>query len=450
MELEQQRQSGPGAETPPVLGILNLEMSVNCSDGELLSNLEASRKRNLPKLRLDAMVRERPLVICGSGPSLAWNFKKIPENADVMALNGAYKFLRAAGVKPNYFAMLDARPANTNFLEGVEGDDALFLFASQVHPDVFEKARGLRAGVFHLASATTQKVFPDEELYVGGGGTIGLTALGIALALGYRHVILMGYDSSFVGPHRHVQFQSQNQVEEEFSVWVKDRQYRTTKAMAAQAMDFFPFYAAIQKTCPEFVIEVAGSGLFYDFIVTNNNPSTRERELAKYHDAYKEDSYGMSKGRYGALNELLGQVSGESYLDVSTGRGEALHLAREHGFQLVRGTETVEQLLGPDVTFAILPNLPMDSGSYDVVSLIEVIEHLVPEDVVPTLYELTRVAKKTVLISAATQAHWMGGVNLHPSARPAEEWDKLFHEVWGDKVQRAGSLGFSPVWRVDL
>jgi hypothetical protein len=137
-------------------------------------------------------------------------------------------------------------------------------------------------------------------------------------------------------------------------------------------------------------------------------------------------------------------------LDVSTGRGETLEIARRCGFTVVSGTETVDALLNEHVSFGVLPDLSIPGKSYDVVSLFEVIEHLVPEDVEPALHELTRIAKKYVLISASVSECWIGGVNLHPSARPMEGWEALFSKVWGRKVRRVGNLGQSPVWRVDL
>lgn len=444
------QQIGAG-ETPP-LSILNLEMSVNTTDKQLRANLEYVKSLRLPEVGL-IKPHDKVLAIVGSGPSLKETWRQIPPDCDVMALNGAYKFLLGNGRVADFFAMLDARECNTSFVEQLK-DDTVFLLASQCHSSVFDAVmNGLTSSVpfvFHLTTPTAKAAFPEAELQVGGGGTIGLTALSLAIALGYRKVILYGYDSSFDGEATHAFNQPQNVGLNELDIWVQDRKYRTTHAMAAQTMDFFPFYEAIKKVAPEFEINLNGRGLFYDYIVTNNNPSTRERELAKYVEAYKHDDYGMSKGRYDALDELISELKGDSYLDVSTGRGETMELARKHGFTFVKGTETVPDLCGPDVQQAILPLIPHEDKSFDCVSLIEVIEHLLPDDIEPALHELTRLAKKNVLISAATQAHWFGGVNLHPSARPEEEWNELFRKIWGDKVRPVKPLGFSPCWRVDL
>jgi SAM-dependent methyltransferase len=440
-------QQGPEGN-PPGLSVLQLEMHVNTTDRQLLTNLQNAKSLGLPELSVMA-AHPGTLAIVGSGPSLRDTWRLIPPDCEVMALNGAYRFLRERGRTPEYFAMLDAREVNVNFLTDPAAD-SVFLLASQCHPSVFERLEGHHVTLFHLGTPTTRRVFPDADPYVGGGGTIGLSALGLAVALGYRTVILYGYDSSFDGEAHHAQSQPQNVGQSELDVWVQDRKYRTTHAMASQTMDFFPFYEAIRKFAPNFSVHLVGKGLFYDFVTTNNHPPSRERELAKYRKAYQHDDYRMNEGRRSALDQVLDDIRGESWLDVSTGRGELLELARQHGFSTVKGTETVPDLCGEHVTQAVLPEIPFPDHSFDVVSLIEVIEHLLPDDIRPALDELTRLARKHILISAAVYPHWYGGVNMHPSARPQEEWEALFREVWGDKVRRVGDLGLSPCWRVDL
>lgn len=442
-----QEATGLGA-SPPALSILHLEMRPNTADSQLHANLEHVKSLGLPELKLFE-AHDKTLAICGGGPSLKRNWQLIPPDCDVMALNGAYKFLRSKGRTALYFAMIDARAVNVNFFDD-PAPETNFLLASQCHADVYAALSEMFVAVFHLATPSAQAAFPDADLYVGGGGTVGLAALGLAMALGYRKVILYGYDSSIENGDSHAFTQPQNEGQATIDAWVKDRKYTTTHAMAAQTMDFFPFYESIKKIAPDFQIQLIGSGLFYDYVATNNNPATRERELAKYIDAYKDDTYGMSEGRRVALDGLLAQMKGESYLDVSTGRGETMELAKKHGYTFVKGTETVPELCGPDVTQAILPNVPHADKSFDSVSLIEVIEHLLPADIEPALFELTRLAKKHILISAATGPHWMGGVNLHPSARPESEWDELFTKIWGDQVRKVAPLDFSPCWRVDL
>lgn len=444
-------QAMEGTTGSPPLGILQLEMRVNVTDSQLLSNLRNTKKLGLPQVQV-MVDNKKTLAICGSGPSLRNTHGLIPKDAEILALNGAYKYLCQQGRIPEYFAMLDSREVNSNFLE-ICNPETTFLIASQCHPKIFDCLRNNLVGVFHLNTPTTKSVFEDEDLYVGGGGTIGITAMALAIALGYRSIILYGMDSSYEGDVRHVQHQPQNDKEEVVEVWVQDRKYFTSMAMADQVMNFFPFHKAIRQLYPDIVIDIIGEGLFYDFVVTNNNPTDRDRELAKYQSVYNEESYGMTLERAKGLFDLLSKIPHKtSYLDVSCGRGESLRMARDLGFGIVSGTETVDSLISEEknVGYGILPNLSIPDKSYDCVSLIEVIEHLVPDDIVPALQELTRIARHHILISAAVYEHWLGGVNLHPSAQSVGSWEYIFRSVWGDKFYRVGSLGSSPCWRVDL
>jgi hypothetical protein len=282
--------------------------------------------------------------------------------------------------------------------------------------------------------------------------------MGVAAGLGYRKMLLLGYDSSYDEEGRaHAKHQPQNDTDTKIDVWVRDRRYWSTANLAQQVMDFRPWCKALEATFPGLEIHLAGRGMLYDHIVTGQSEApTRESEVAKYAMAYEMDDYGMTPEREHGIKSLLATLPADtaaSLLDVGTGRGETLRLAREMNFSVARGTETVDALLGPDVMKGIFPDLPVPSAAYDVVTCFEVIEHLLRDDHLPALRELTRIARHHILISACTQDHWVSGTNLHPSAMPQAEWEALFRSVWGNKVRLVGNLsehGVSPVWRVDL
>jgi SAM-dependent methyltransferase/uncharacterized Rossmann fold enzyme len=447
--------------------LLNLEVktTLNNSEEAVLDNLRASKKRTWTKqLQMETVLKDKPLVICGSGPS-AWEALKglSSETFDLMALNGAYNALLGAGYVPDYYAQLDSRAFNVPFVEHANPNTKFYL-AAQVHPDVFDTLRDFDVTVFHLNTETDRKIYSEAEgSFIGSpGGTIGMAAMALAGVLGYRTIILIGYDSSYGESGSHMVDQPQNVGQACIQVEFDGRWYVTTPTLAEQVMEFFSWNMALHQAFPGFSIHLIGNGLFYDYVVTNQNippcTTTREEEAAQYADIYAKDpEYKCTEIRQGALKKALWECMARekeklSYLDVSCGRGESLRLAADTGwFRLITGTETVEELLNPQVIHALLPKLPFLAQSYDVVSLIEVIEHLVPDDVEPALRELTRVAKKYIIISAATFPSWYGGRNLHPSARPEREWNRLFKNIWGEKVRRLSfDIHPSPAWIVTL
>jgi SAM-dependent methyltransferase len=381
-----------------------------------------------------------------------------------MALNGAYAALIEAGFAvPKYFAALDAREVNVNFLRDPRKETQFFL-ASQCHSKMFDLLEGYDVTAFHLNTESTLSVLGVgyEGSFLGSaGGTMGSTSLALAGILGYRHLILVGFDSSHAQNLSHLVVQPQNVGEHTMEVEFDGKWYRTTPTLAAQVNEFVPWMNALRNTWPEIVVDFIGQGLLYDYMeaLSNGGPRavTREAELAKYEVIYNTDpEYHSTEKRLAGVRRALESVYAPSlsYLDVSCGRGETLDLARELGFEGVSGTETVASLIESrsDVVEAILPDTHLPSKCADVVSLIEVIEHLVPADVEPALRELGRLARKHIVISAATTPSFHNFVSLHPSHRPADEWDALFRKVFPTALVKRLPYNFppSPAWIITL
>lgn len=439
------------------LTILHLELTGNTPDTDLHNNLVATKARNLAEIAVGD-IQTQPLILCGSGPSLDDYFPAVRTmypDAPIMAVNGAYQHIRSKyGIVPRYYAQLDARDCNAKFVENPD-PDTTFLLASQVHPNVFDQIPPEQIRVFHLNAPSAKEVFPKAGLLCGsGGGTIGTTAMLLGAILGFRHQALLGMDSSYRDGRSHICDQPQNAEYKTIPVYVDDREYQTTTMMAKQVEQFRPFLKGLTTIFPDLDVRLFGHGLLYDYLLSGQSRErTRETEAAQYQELYEDPTYGMSEFREDAIKLALAGRPRGSLLDVGTGRGETLKIAKKFGFEPVRGTETVPALCGPDVTMALLPNLPFADASFDTVTCFEVIEHLLPEDVVPALQEIARAAKDRVLVSVCTAPDVRGGVNLHPSARSETEWEEAFRVAWGEsayfvKVGQASSLGVSPIYEL--
>lgn len=250
---------------------LQTKVSVNASDEAIISNLTLTKERETNWLDVRPL-NPRPLVICASGPS-AWQALQDLEGFeyDLMALNGAYNALKKRGYKPNYYVQLDSRPDNIGFVSDPD-DDTEFLLAAQVDPCIFDALKGRKVTTFHLNTETSLKVFPfSKGCYLGGSaGTVGMTALAVAGVLGYRKWILIGYDSSYSQTgESHLVHQSQNDTDKPFDVELDGRWYRTTATLAEQVQEYFNWNKVLHEAFPGLQIQILGSGLFYDFIVTN-------------------------------------------------------------------------------------------------------------------------------------------------------------------------------------
>ncbi len=185
----------------------------------------------------------------------------------------------------------------------------------------------------------------------------------------------------------------------------------------------------------------------------------REMEVRKYVRTYRDQAgYRMCGQReVDAYQDLERLPARGGYLDVSTGRGEMLRHARKLGFREAFGTEIVPDLvLGRVGMFqAYAHDLPFSDGLFEVASLFDVIEHLLPGDDEKACRELRRVATKHILISANNrESRNEHGDDLHVNKRPYAEWHKLFAE-WFAPYQhlhwlRGPNRYHSETWRVDL
>lgn len=183
----------------------------------------------------------------------------------------------------------------------------------------------------------------------------------------------------------------------------------------------------------------------------------RAAEHAKYRRAYGLNAdYRMGKPRMAdAVKDLADLPARGRYLDVSCGRGEMLAHAERLGFTDPRGTEIVPDLIdGERVVYAEVHALPFASKSFDVVTMFDVIEHLIPGDDEAACRELARVASRHVVLTANNRPSFnKAGDELHINKRPYEEWDRLFRAWFPGKViwlSYPSRQYVSEAWRVDL
>lgn len=181
--------------------------------------------------------------------------------------------------------------------------------------------------------------------------------------------------------------------------------------------------------------------------------AAQKAEIAKYDMAYSHDNYRMGASRRTAAESVLLEVgAGGGYLDVGCGRGEMLDFAAQMGFDPVCGVETCPRLLGGRVIEAPAWDLPYEDNAFEVVTLFDVIEHLLPGDDERACREMARVASRAVVLTACNRSSKVCGVELHVNRRPYEEWDRLFRQWFpGEVTWWSGGRGIiSETWRIDL
>lgn len=163
----------------------------------------------------------------------------------------------------------------------------------------------------------------------------------------------------------------------------------------------------------------------------------RHAERAKYEYVY-QGKYGgkRMRARLAWVASVLHDLPHRgSLLDVGCGRRFLIDHAATDGFGPTMGTDVVAALCDQERVFeAWAHKLPFADRSFDVVTMTDVIEHLLPEDEPAALAEMARVARQTVLIAANNLSSVRHGIELHINRRPYDEWDTNIRRAFPDWV----------------
>lgn len=247
----------------------DLETICNTANEQLLANVRSSTARDLPWFDT-APEHDGHVCIVGGGPSVADKLQELEWRQSlgqkIWALNGAAHYLYTQGIIPDALVIADAREENKAFLPGAFLPDfttRLYL-ASQCHPVVFDKAELLDLDVtlWHVNSEGVADLLADVDdkpvHLIGGGSTVGLNAIVLGFAEGYRKFHLYGFDSSFEENH-HAYRQTGNDGDVVIDALFEGRVFKTTAWMAQQVNEFQDLIPGlVADGC---IVTVSGNGL---------------------------------------------------------------------------------------------------------------------------------------------------------------------------------------------
>jgi len=218
---------------------MDIEITCNTDDDIIFENVSINSRQHEGWIK-QVPAHDGHAVIVGGGPSVAENLPAIIQRQNhgqiVFALNGAAGFLNRHGVLPEYQVILDARRDNV----GLVGHALNYLFSSQCHPDVIGSVQDVI--LWHPAMENLDDHLPehgDEYALVGGGTTVGLSAMCLAYTMGFRKLHLFGYDSSHRNTLGHAYSQPLNDRDPLCKVTIGDKVFTSSLAMARQA-ELFP------------------------------------------------------------------------------------------------------------------------------------------------------------------------------------------------------------------
>lgn len=427
---------------------MKIDIQCNTEDEVLFQNVAINSRRDLEWIT-ETQEHDGHAVIVGGGPSMAEYVETIRWRQGlgqkVFALNGVAQFLKEHGITADYQVVLDARPQTVSLI----GPAKEWLLASQVDPACFEKA--INTKLWHPKIEGIEDHLPDRReslTLIGGGTTVGLSAMCLAYTMGYRKLHLYGYDSS----HRetgHAYSQPMNATEPVCKVTVFGKTFKASLAMAKQA-EFFPTVCdnLIDLGC---VITVEGDGLL-PFMVRESASRQRMTEQEKYEAMWSLPEYRVTApGEHVAQvfadvaqlvrGEGLGPESRVLDFGCGTGRG-ALQLKRLTGCDmlLIDFTANSRDLEAQGLPFMQADlSKPIDArGHYGFCT--DVMEHIPPEQVEQTICNVMACAPR-VFFQISLVPDNLGGLigqPLHLSVHPFAWWAEVF-----------ARLGYRVIWSDD-
>jgi hypothetical protein len=235
-------------------------------DGIRLRQARANMKR-VPTRLEEAPPHDRTAVIVCYGPSLKYTWPLVSrsgDKADVFSVSGAHKFLIDHGVIPHIHIDCDPREHKAKQF-GEPHPQVQYWLASCVHPAYLDRLEGRAVALWHLWNGDETKGLFDElepgEWLVQGGGSVGLRALPLLYAMGYRDFEIHGMDCSYAGGEKYAG-QHFGKAHHDLRIRCGDRWFDTGASMVAYAQQFFITRAVMHDA----TVRLHGDGLLQHMV----------------------------------------------------------------------------------------------------------------------------------------------------------------------------------------
>ena len=174
----------------------------------LAANVLLNMERGTPRFLANSgrgIRQDEPIAIISGGPSLAQNLDRVRGFRHIIACGSVHDYLRRQGIVPTYAAVSDAGKDDRHNL-ALAHPDTTFLLASQCDPGLYEHLKGHKVEMWHYAGQAADIQSEEEARMFRGertmtwGGMVTLSAISLALQMGFQHHHHFGFDGSY-GDH---------------------------------------------------------------------------------------------------------------------------------------------------------------------------------------------------------------------------------------------------------
>ena len=191
--------------------------SAATSTDESMDNVRANISLSLPWFHDVCLVREKSkapkgrIALVGGGPSLKDTVHELMDFTTIMACGSSHDWLQEHSPRaPTFCVVCDPDPVMANYLRRPDRRTT-YLISSHANPIVYDALAGHEVVMWHCwpigDGDEEAKVFLNERtpgwVAIGGGCTVGLRAISMALMMGYSDLHFFGFDSCMTTEDHH-------------------------------------------------------------------------------------------------------------------------------------------------------------------------------------------------------------------------------------------------------
>lgn len=246
---------------------------------EIINNIKANIKRNLPRLHEltefhKIKGHDKKIALVGGGPSLKHYLDDIRQFKTIFACGSCNDYLMSNNIIPTYAGICDPDALSINYFQKLD-TETKYLVASGCDGKIFDHLKNYQVILWHCHSDTykPEEIEPNYQA-VGGGCTIGLRAITIAITLGYTNLHFFGFDSCMSENNDSHAYQTEDvgilyevKVGTEDELDYSSKVFKVAGYQLAQATHFIQFHKSYGHM---FVPTIYGDGMLAEVLKNIN------------------------------------------------------------------------------------------------------------------------------------------------------------------------------------
>ncbi|EAI3434303.1 DUF115 domain-containing protein [Campylobacter jejuni] len=180
--------------------ISNLNIGFECYS-HLLQNIP-SMLESIPFQRILSQRKNKfdNAIVVSAGPSLAKQLsllKAYQDKAVIFCADGALSMLEKEGIVPDYVTNLDFTDLTMKFFQNKENKLSLNVLSCATHPNVVHSLKAENCMIVLRNKALYQRFNLNDFGYIDTGTHVSHFSYTLALALGFKNIIMIGQDLAF-------------------------------------------------------------------------------------------------------------------------------------------------------------------------------------------------------------------------------------------------------------